>query len=195
MSHSLRQSIRRQRRGISAAVQLKAATATAKRAVHLLGPLHRKTLAAYWPSDGELSPLPILSFGLKIGARCTLPVIRQDKILSFYPITATTQFVANRFGIAEPAAGPHARVPLQAHDAIFLPLVAFDPQGHRLGMGGGYYDRSLAALLKGPRPWLIGLGHDFQSTQLEPKSWDVPLDAILTPTQTIALHATLKTSL
>jgi 5-formyltetrahydrofolate cyclo-ligase len=69
-------------------------------------------------------------------------------------------------------------------DLVFVPLVAFDKEGHRLGMGGGYYDRTFAfktkhSHLKGPK--LIGLAHDFQlQSQLPVMPWDIPLNAVIT---------------
>jgi 5-formyltetrahydrofolate cyclo-ligase len=69
-------------------------------------------------------------------------------------------------------------------DLVLTPLVAFDAQGHRLGMGGGFYDRSFAYLLRHSRwlrPRLIGLAYDFQrQTRLPHQPWDVPLHAIAT---------------
>ncbi len=69
-------------------------------------------------------------------------------------------------------------------DALILPLLAFDTQGQRLGMGGGFYDRSLAALRhrrRWRRPRLLGVAHGFQEvSELPREPWDVPLDGIVT---------------
>ena len=68
-------------------------------------------------------------------------------------------------------------------DTIFIPIVAFDRKGARIGMGAGYYDRALASLSHqvSTRPKLIGLAHHFQEQRdLNPEPWDIPLDAILT---------------
>ncbi len=93
--------------------------------------------------------------------------------------------VTNRFGIPEPDTrhGAH-RARRQATwtlDVILLPLVGFDDDGQRIGMGGGFYDRTLAFTQRpGPRPRLIGLAHDCQRvTRLPVAPWDVPLDAIV----------------
>ena len=76
-------------------------------------------------------------------------------------------------------------IPTNQLDIICTPLVAFDKQGHRLGMGGGYYDRTLAPWFhykSGPKP--IGLAHSCQEVeQLPVESWDVPLPKIVTPKQ------------
>jgi 5-formyltetrahydrofolate cyclo-ligase len=71
-----------------------------------------------------------------------------------------------------------------ALDWIFVPVVAFDARGNRLGMGGGYYDASLAVLRHRQcwrRPRLVGLAHEFQRIDtLDVDNWDVPLHGILT---------------
>ena len=89
----------------------------------------------------------------------------------------------NRHGIAEP--DRHApRIALRSLDVVFLPVVAFDPYGWRLGSGAGYYDRRLRPLLRGGswrRPRLIGVAHEFQLVpHLAPARWDVPMDAVVT---------------
>ena len=90
----------------------------------------------------------------------------------------------NRFGIQEPACSPRHWVRAWQLDLILLPLVAFDESGNRLGMGGGFYDRSLAyrqSRTHSRRPRLIGLAHELQRVeQLATNSWDIPLDMIAT---------------
>jgi len=82
------------------------------------------------------------------------------------------------FGIPEPADG-HPR-PLLNHDVVLAPLVAFDEHGHRLGQGGGFYDRAMAAR-KAHTPVVIGIAHAFQQVDLVPtESWDIRLDAVVT---------------
>src|SRR5690606_7992459 len=88
----------------------------------------------------------------------------------------------NRFGILEPNQAAQS-IDIQQLDLILLPLVGFDAQGRRLGMGGGYYDRSLAfkKVYKKLGPKLIGLAHAIQQVDaLTVDIWDVPLDAIVT---------------
>jgi 5-formyltetrahydrofolate cyclo-ligase len=101
--------------------------------------------------------------------------------LQFLPLEPGDPMRPNRYGIDEPAAG-RAPWPLWTLDLILMPLVAVDRQGNRLGMGGGYYDRSLAALSRGGRrPLLIGLAHQCQCTATLPDAhWDVPLDGVIT---------------
>lgn len=88
----------------------------------------------------------------------------------------------NRFGILEPLRHQTNRSP-RGLDAVLMPLVGFDRAGHRLGMGGGFYDRAFAfrfARSHG-RPLLIGLAHSIQEVDsLDACHWDVPMDAIVT---------------
>ncbi len=99
--------------------------------------------------------------------------------------------VTNRFGIPEPqarhGAHPARRLPAWALDLILLPLVGFDDDGQRMGMGGGFYDRTLAFTRRpGPRPHLIGLAHECQRVESLPVApWDVPLDAIVSDARVV----------
>ena len=90
----------------------------------------------------------------------------------------------NRFGILEPCVSQRACLDSSQLDWIFVPLVAFDSSGHRLGMGGGYYDASLAVLrsrIHWRKPRLVGLAHEFQRIDhLVVDEWDIPLHGILT---------------
>ena len=91
----------------------------------------------------------------------------------------------NRYAIFEPKLNCSQICPLPELDFLLMPLVAFDEQGNRLGMGGGYYDRTLAKHYaeKRAKPKLIGLAHDCQKVESLPiEAWDVPLQQILTPT-------------
>ena len=94
----------------------------------------------------------------------------------------------NRFGIAEPELGKNPTAPVWTLDIILLPLVAFDRAGNRMGMGGGFYDRTLARLNNSAmeRPLLIGLAHHCQEVEhLQAQSWDIPLDIIATDKELI----------
>ncbi len=100
----------------------------------------------------------------------------------------------NRFGILEPQLGINTVAPVWTLDIILLPLVGFDRGGNRMGMGGGFYDRTLAQFNvnqgnKGlKRPLLIGLAHHCQEVeQLQVQSWDIPLDIIATDKELIRI--------
>ncbi len=152
-------------------------------------PLFRRArrIAFYLANDGEPDLRPLIELAWSMDKACFLPVVgaRHSRRLWFLPYTPATPLVPNRFGIPEPRHHRGERR-LKPHslDLILMPLVAFDAAGHRLGMGGGYYDTTLA-FLRYRRHWLrparIGTAFACQEVpQLPAEPWDVPLDAIAT---------------
>ena len=145
-----------------------------------------RRVAAYRPADGEIDPGPLLALAACPERRIFLPVLRPGRQcrLWFYPYTPGDPQRTNHVGIIEPRRGRGPARPLWALDLILVPLVGFDADGNRLGMGGGFYDRTLAFLRHRRhwhRPRLIGLAHECQRVhRLEPRPWDVPLDAVAT---------------
>lgn len=145
-----------------------------------------KRIAAYLPSDGELDTLPLITRAWEMGKQIYLPVLlpHGTNRLWFARYEPDAPLLRNRFGIPEPIRAAHTRVAPLALDLVLTPLVAFDTKGHRLGMGGGFYDRSFAYLLRHThwlRPRLIGLAYDFQrQPKLPRRPWDVPLHAVVT---------------
>ncbi|WP_413699966.1 5-formyltetrahydrofolate cyclo-ligase [Psychromonas sp. KJ10-10] len=137
--------------------------------------------------DGEISTQPFIEWCWKNNKQVYLPVLHPftKGHLLFLHYTATTEMIKNQYGIAEPKLDIQLVLPVKKLDMICTPLVAFDAQGNRIGMGGGYYDRTLAPWFKqqtGPYP--IGLAHDCQQVaQLPIESWDVPLPKIITPSK------------
>lgn len=184
---ALRRELRKRRRHLTAQQQRDAA----RRLCHNLRQLpeirraHR--VALYLPNDGEIDPRDLMPWLMARRARVYLPVLKPltHNALWFVHYHAGTPMVTNRFGIPEPCTrhGAHRarRCPAWALDVILLPLVGFDETGQRMGMGGGFYDRTLAFTRgSGPRPRLIGLAHDCQRVERLPAApWDVPLDAIV----------------
>ncbi|MDP3705617.1 MAG: 5-formyltetrahydrofolate cyclo-ligase [Legionellaceae bacterium] len=107
------------------------------------------------------------------------PTIQSDHTLSFLPVTHATRFLKNNFGILEADVHLSQAIDPTDLDIIFMPLVAFDECGTRIGMGGGYYDRTLAGNVLSVR---IGVAYDFQKHDfIQPDPWDIQLDAIVTP--------------
>lgn len=160
----------------------------ATRAVLVSGVLGRATRVGLYfsqPADGELDTLPLLSRLWAAGKTVAVPVVGSTGEMDFYQVTARTRLTHNRYGIIEPltrgtAAGRFVS-PL-ALNVLFVPLVAFDESGSRLGMGAGYYDRFLGRLPANLRPLTVGLAHEAQRAPapLNREPWDVPLDAIAT---------------
>lgn len=119
------------------------------------------------------------------GKKCYLPVLSSstEKLLQFAEYTPNTQLAPNRYDILEPQAAK--TIAPEQLDLVIMPLVAFDDWGNRLGMGGGYYDKTFAFLReeKNKMPVLIGLAYAMQEVSTLPADeWDVPLRGILTET-------------
>ncbi|MEL0638211.1 5-formyltetrahydrofolate cyclo-ligase [Marinomonas sp. TI.3.20] len=143
-------------------------------------------IALYLSNDGEISPDSLCQYFWQHNIAVYLPVL-DDNALKFARYTADSAWTENRFGIKEPIdSDPIDGLEL---DAVFLPLVGFDVEGGRLGMGGGFYDRTFEHKQAHSTPVLIGLAHDCQEVaKLPVESWDVPLDIILTPSSLIQLN-------
>ena len=179
----LRRQMRKLRAAIAPAAQQIAARRVARHIdlAHLLKPGAR--IAVYAAMADELSTAPLLSLLARRGAQVFMPRIEDTRRrrMSFAPLG--NRWRMNRFGIAEPAG--HQRQAAQFLNIVFLPLLAFDDSGTRLGMGGGYYDRALAFRLRRRRwsgPRFIGMAFDCQSAAaIAREAHDVQLDAIVTP--------------
>lgn len=141
-------------------------------------------LAAYVAVEGELDPEPLLRRAHADGKHVYLPLLprERDAALAFLPWEPGLLMQANRLGIPEPAAARRAVIAPRLLDLVLTPLVAFDNRGRRLGMGGGYYDRTFAFLKAGiAKPLLLGLAYEFQRFDpLRAESWDVPLAGVVT---------------
>ena len=182
----LRRQLRNARRALTPAQQRQASRGLYRQlAQH---PLFRRArhIALYLPNDGEIDPRPLLRAAQRRGKTTYLPVLSpwpQSKMV-FQRIDAREPLRANRFGIAEPRRNRARQRKIWALDLILLPLVGFDRHGGRLGMGGGFYDRSLAyrKMRKNwHKPTLLGLAHECQQVdRLAMASWDVPLQATVT---------------
>jgi 5-formyltetrahydrofolate cyclo-ligase len=147
-------------------------------------------IALYYPFDGEIDTQPLCQQLWQQRKQLYLPTLDPKRTgeLLFFPYTRDTQLQCNRFGIPEPFHPLEQACPLAQLMVIFLPVVAFDTSCQRLGMGGGYYDRTLNAHLHShqcQQPlMMIGLAHDFQCVPLLPcASWDRRLNAVMTPHQ------------
>ncbi len=182
----LRRRIRAQRRALTPAERSRAALELADHlAAHALFRNSRR-IAAYLAADGEIDPLPLMERAWALGKAVYLPVLVPfgHNRLWFSPYRPGDRLMSNCYGIAEPQIVHRGRVPATALDLVLAPLVAFDPSGNRLGMGGGYYDRSFNFLQRRRywhKPRLVGLAYDFQRVETLPSQpWDIPLAAVAT---------------
>lgn len=102
--------------------------------------------------------------------------------MNFYEVESLSSLQSGAYGILEPFCDPERLVEPCSFDVMLIPLVGFDRNGNRLGMGGGFYDRFLKKLK--PQCRKIGIAHDFQEiAEIAVREWDVPLDEIITPTR------------
>lgn len=123
------------------------------------GRLRGTTVSAYWPIREELDPRPLLHALAARGAACALPAaVGRDRPLVFRRWRPGDALVEARFGLREP---PETAEPLTP-GIVVAPLLAVDPSGRRLGYGGGYYDRTIAALRQGGEVVAVGIGYDVQ---------------------------------
>lgn len=204
---TIRQAIRHARRQLSLHQQTLAAQQLVSQVAKQAHLASARTVALYLAQDGELDTLPLINWYWARGAQVALPVLHPccPGQLLFLRYQADTPMQANAFGILEPKLDVRLILPKPQLDIIYTPLVAFDNQGNRLGMGGGFYDRTLSTNTKvtntratnkkntytsnphanaqlSPRP--VGLAHDCQQVNALPiASWDVPLPELVTPSR------------
>ena len=154
-------------------------------AVSLAGPV--QTAALFWPLRSEIDPRPLMPLLEAEACKLALPwVVAPAKPLGFRYYQTGAALVPDRLGLltAEPGTEPGAEPAIP--ELLFIPLLAFDAQGYRLGYGGGFYDRTLAQLKSevapGKRIMAIGLAYEAQysETSLAFEVSDMPLDAVFT---------------
>ena len=181
-TQDIRRHMRRARRALTRDLQQSHARQAALHFARSRLPLHASTVAGYVAADGELDLQDVFSRLFSMGKRVALPVIDPlTRRLEFFEHLPHAPLVAGRYGIPVPP--PEARhIPTLAIDLVLTPLVAFDGTGSRVGMGGGYYDRTFGRLNRHLRPTLIGAAHSLQEapSHLKRQPWDVAIDGVLT---------------
>lgn len=163
--------------------------------------LAAKDIALYLANDSELDAMPFIKWCWQNNKKTYLPVIhpfsRGQLLFLYYDESSVMK--KNNYGILEPKLDVRLIKVISKIDIIFTPLVAFDQTGNRLGMGGGFYDRTLSLWYqqycnkdqgfdvtqgKLTKPYPIGLAHDIQLIDAIPTQlWDIPLPEIITPTR------------
>ena len=177
----LRQQIRKTRANLTALQQQQAEDSITQQALALIEAQNAQHIALYVSFDGEISTEKLIKTLWAQDKHVYLPVLHpfNPNHLLFLRYLPDTLMLKNKFGIWEPKLNVQNVLPLKELDILFTPLVAFDKQGNRLGMGGGFYDRTL-------QNWRnssfipVGLAHQCQQVeQLPTEVWDVPLHQIL----------------
>ncbi|MEJ2043335.1 MAG: 5-formyltetrahydrofolate cyclo-ligase [Reinekea sp.] len=176
---SLRKTLRQARRSIPRPAQQRAAVRLCQLVSPWLSPRRTPRIALYLAEDGELSAAPLIDYCWAHQIKVFLPVLNPlSSKMWFAHYTPESTLTPNRFGIPEPLDGDLVR--LWQLNLVLLPLVGFDTDGGRLGMGGGFYDRVFANRHLWPRqPGMFGIAHECQKVDQIPREpWDIPLDGI-----------------
>ncbi|HJU38306.1 MAG TPA: 5-formyltetrahydrofolate cyclo-ligase [Tahibacter sp.] len=191
---ALRESMKQQRRALSAAERIAAAQGVMTQLAQLPEITVDTRIGAYFAVDGELSLHLVVAQCWRRGQSMHLPLALARRQLAYAPYAAQTAVAPNRFGIPEPVVDASVHVAPASLELVLVPLVAFTRNGHRLGYGGGFYDSSFAFLHERERPTtplLVGVGYAFQeAATLAPESWDVRLDFVATDRELIDCSAT-----
>ena len=181
LRNQLRQQIRKTRANLTALQQQQAEDSITQQALAFIEERNAQHIALYVSFDGEISTDKLIKNLWAQDKHVYLPVLHpfNPNHLLFLRYLPDTPMLKNKFGIWEPKLNVQNVLPLDELDILFTPLVAFDKQGNRLGMGGGFYDRTL-------QNWQnssfipVGLAHQCQQVeQLPTEAWDVPLHQIL----------------
>lgn len=142
---------------------------------------HSQHIACYFAVKNEFDCAPIMKAIWEAKKNCYLPILSTSKTLNFGLYESHTSLKTNRFHVFEPDVSSY--FPAEQLDIVLMPLVAFDLQGGRLGMGGGYYDRTFQFLhhKTSRKPFILGLAYEFQKMKHIPIDlWDVSMDGVLT---------------
>jgi len=180
---ALRASIKASRNQLSAETIADASLEISDRLWRLPLMSRSRRIAAYFAIGGEVDCKFAIQTAWDRGRDVFLPVLRGQELV-FAPYLLNSNFLRNQHGIPEPISPKRLFFRPCDMDVVLAPLVAFDANGNRVGMGGGYYDRSFRFMRhrkRWTRPHLIGLAHEFQKVpQLKACSWDVPLHNAVT---------------
>jgi 5-formyltetrahydrofolate cyclo-ligase len=184
-TQELRRSLRKMRRHLSQFEQRQSAQKVLNQLIRNPQFRHAQRIGLYLHAFGEIQTQAIIERCFQLGKQVYLPAIcDMNQHLVWIRISQqqyrNKRFAHHRLGMREPMAtrGMH----VSKLDLLLMPLLACDTLGTRIGMGGGFYDRTLASAPG--RPFRLGLAHDFQllAQPLTREKWDQPLDALITPT-------------
>ncbi len=145
--------------------------------------LASKKVAGFLAFDGEADPVDLMTEAFDAGKHVYVPMIVGKTLpLRFAPWSPTVGMKPNRFGILEPEVADSQLIEARELDFVITPLVAFDKSCHRIGVGGGFYDRSFAFLREGiSGARLVGFAFELQQVdEIKRNHWDVPLAAVAT---------------
>ena len=182
MQNEIRKHVRNMRITMSRDERASASKTIAEKVIHSSWFQRSKTIACYLPVPGEVDTWRIIARAWRMKKRIFAPVTEKNGRLTFREIKADTALYANNFGLLEPRNGETTIA--RKLDVVITPLVAFDSHNHRIGMGGGYFDRTFSFLLHRNtflHPKLIGVAFACQKVgEISPNPWDIRLFSVLT---------------
>ena len=196
MSQIQRHRCRQKRQQLTPSLQLEHARKAARLLLRSQWLQRPKKIALYLDQDGELSTQPLITALWKTHHHLYLPVLKtlRGRPMAFAEYTPHSKLQPNQFGILEPQMPQHQHLTGNQLDLVLMPLTCFDLQGNRIGMGGGFYDRTFAfkRLNKSSvqRPKLIGWAHECQQLDdIVTEKWDIQLEGLVTEKQIYSFNA------
>ena len=182
----IRSRIREARRRVSEATRSRWSASISRNICETALFRSRQRVAGFLAFDGEADPMGLMKQSCELGKQVFVPIIVGKGVpLKFAEWSPTVRMKKNRFGILEPNVDASKWIEAQDLDFVITPLVAFDESCNRIGVGGGYYDRSFAFLNEAPstksRVALVGFAFEMQKVkEIKIKRWDVPLSGVAT---------------
>ncbi|HBO37903.1 MAG TPA: 5-formyltetrahydrofolate cyclo-ligase [Pasteurellaceae bacterium] len=177
----IRTQIRKTRQKLTALEQRQAEQSITRQALQLIEQRQAKNIGLYLSFDSEISTKSLIEELFSQQKNIYLPVLHPfcAGYLLFLHYRPDTVMVKNKYGIPEPQLNVQHILAIDELDIVFTPLVAFDKQKNRLGMGGGFYDRTLQNWQQ--KSFIpVGLAHHCQQVEELPvEPWDMPLFSIL----------------
>lgn len=179
--HDLRRLIRQRRRSVCASSRAQYGQQLAQHIAQVSFFKKSHRLALYVAHNDEIDTQSIMNIAFKEQKAVHLPVIDKNipQQMQFARYSHGDVLAKNRYGILEPRA--LQIISAKELDVVFLPLVAFDKKGNRLGMGGGFYDFTFSFKKNQSKPLMVGLAYEIQEVEtIESEKWDIPLDYVVT---------------
>ena len=144
-----------------------------------------KYIACYLPADDEVNCWRLIKRAWLMKKRIFVPTVQKNSKLRFVEFRDDSETHTNKYGLVEPV--NDVQFDPRKLDVVFTPLVAFDLDGNRIGMGGGYYDRAFSFLNRRQhlrKPKLVGLAFDSQRVEhIDASAWDIPLFHVITESE------------